>query len=407
MALLLKKTISYEDREDATKTKVSTPTPKIGYTFAGYCTDTSEVCYFKENGKFDNSKMNWNNIENTKTINLKAKWEAKKITCNSGYYLPKNSETCVSCADSTDAAHNTKMNGKYCLGSVSEGFKYKQEDQGLTSCSSLGAQAGKNDGSYTKSDGNRDSENSCYLNLQAGQYVAEAKKGPVDCINGYYCPSRVEVHYGEFANPNYNGDDPKENAGLIKCPNGYKHSEPKTVTKCNCYSLGEEGNYTIDNTNTCKQEKKKEYYPDSGSGCSNPVEYISEKCNNGCVLSGNKCVQCSANHWCAGGCKSINNGECKGENDRDKYTFEQMSDYCSKKTGRSDIFDNKIENGNLIIGCKCPAGMFSEKNSKDITNCKYTEQTKFCFGNTGKCFTIKELTGNNKGAYKSNYKVVY
>ena len=253
--------------------------------------------------------------------------------------------------------------------------------------------------------------NQCLNNCSEGHYLP---KKSTECKP---CPPKSYCKGGKYA---YNENDDQ---GIETCPEKYPNSGPNSKLITDCYRISYEDkdkegkDYT---SNGCKQQALVfTHSNEKGDGDKgDPIfkNIFSTACNNGCVLNKTSttsiCVQCSPNHWCAGGVEDK------------KYNLDDMKTYCKNisNSAKSQIKDNNSEIEKLWIytdeakGCRCPAGMFSEKNSKDITNCKYTDKTKFCFGNTGKCFTIKELTntftdtdGNikPKGIYKSNYKVVY
>jgi len=76
-----------------------------------------------------------------------------------------------------------------------------------------------------------------------------------------------------------------------------------------------------------------------------------------------------------------------------------MKNYCEEKS--------KSGNWDSAKGCKCPVGMStSTAGSKTIKDCKYTKDTKFCFGDSNqqspKCFTISELADPNNGKYQDD-----
>lgn len=359
------KSISYTHKDDSNKITIKN---KTGYTFAGYCITDTETCYFDEEGNFIKSLLSWDNIT-YKEIKLISKWTLKTdITCGAGFYLKQNTEQCNTICEKDN----------YCPGGNKYNFS-TTKDQGITHCDNGFSTDGSGKSKQTECIKTCASIENC-KNTTGNQY-----QGGTDDCKCTECNPKFEKSQNE------------------------KSCEPKICTEANKYldDSGEckdcdttNGYHSPQNNSGGIRSCKKDCNITSCSSYENEKSQIEQGTNETC-----KCKECKAG-------KIAKNGNC--ENCKSPYWCpNDGKNVCKLKSGEASSNikndDSKLEalwvDGS---GCKCPVGMSSKEQATNITDCKYTKDTKFCFDKT-KCFTIKELGGleTNEGKYQDGWKVVY
>lgn len=349
---------------------------KKGHTFGGYCIteNNTETCYFNGDGNFIPPPSDiWNFNSITKQIDLKAKWILKTdIACKAGFYLKQN----------TDECNTTCEKDNYCPGGEKYNFS-TTIDQGIIHCYSgfsTDGGTGKSSPEYCKQV--CDTIDNC-------NKISGSKYQNKDDTIGNSCKC-------DECNPKF------------KKSQNEKFCEPKICTEANKY---------LDDNGICQPCDKDYHSPKNNSGgidsckkkcnisdCSSYEESEIEqgtnktckcnKCKTGKIAKDGNCQNCKSPYWCPDGGKNI----------------------CKSKSGEAS---SNIKNDNSKLealwvdgsGCKCPVGMSSKEQATNITDCKYTLKTKFCFPTTSpvKCFTIQELGDleTKEGKFQDGWKVVY
>ena len=188
---------------------------KSGYTFDGFYygnPNTYGVLVIKPDKTLvPGIKITPTNLDNT-SLSLIVKWKKTTFGCPAGEYLPKSADGCKPC-----------LAGSYCVGGT---YIYNETiDQGINKCPTGYTSAAK-----------ATAENKCYIDVEAGKYIATAKASTktncpagktsenhqvnygntsscTDCPAGYYCPA---------------GSPPQ------RCPEGYRDggTGAKAQTEC-------------------------------------------------------------------------------------------------------------------------------------------------------------------------------
>ncbi len=126
-------------------------------------------------------------------------------------------------------------------------------------------------GVYTKSDAGNGSVDNCYLETEAGKYVAVAGAGQVQCSEDGYCPGGELVKYAATG-------------GRVQCVAGYK-SDAGAGKIEQCYTA-----CALDKHAT--QMIGRDYYGDGADTCE------ATACESGYILAYGTCGSCPEDHVC-------------------------------------------------------------------------------------------------------------